>query len=231
MNYYKNKLKQIQKKCGPAENQAGISTGCLIAIIAVIMIFVAIGVFVSRNYQTWLADGITAAMHAIIENSDLPQEDKPEISEIIVQIKDGYLAGEISLAELGSILDSMGRCPAIPMGLVIQFEETYVVSSGLSSAEKMAANLNLNRLARGLSGGQIDWEIVDEILAPISEPDEDGDQRLKSPEEVSDDAIRDVILTVKTAADQAGIAEEKVEIDISDEFKKSVEEALGRTIT
>ena len=125
----------------------------------------------------------------------------------------------------------MGRCPAIPMGLVIQFEETYVVSSGLSSAEKMAANLNLNRLARGLSGGQIDWEIVDEILAPISEPDEDGDQRLKSPEEVSDDAIRDVILTVKTAADQAGIAEEKVEIDISDEFKKSVEEALGRTIT
>ncbi|UCD80995.1 MAG: hypothetical protein JSW26_06080 [Desulfobacterales bacterium] len=231
MNYHKNNLKHIQIKIGLAKDQEGIATGCLIAIIAFILIFVAIGVFVARNYQTWLADGITAAMHAVIEKSDLPQDDKSQISDIIVQIKDGYLAGEISIAELGSILDSLAECPAIPMGLVLQFKESYVVASGLSDAEKTAADLNLNRLARGLSGGQIDWEIVDEILAPISEPNDEGNQRLKSPAEVSDDEIREVILTVKTAADQAGISQEKVEIDISEEFKKSVEAALGRSIT
>ena len=62
--------------------------GCFVAIIAVILIFVAIGVYVAHNYQTWLAHGIAAGMHALVENSDLPQHEKPEIREIIDQIKD-----------------------------------------------------------------------------------------------------------------------------------------------
>ena len=33
------------------------------------------------------------------------------------------------------------------------------------------------------------------------------------------------------AADEAGISEMKVEIDISDEFKKSIEQALGRSFS
>jgi len=36
---------------------------------------------------------------------------------------------------------------------------------------------------------------------------------------------------MKNAADEAGISEIKVEIDISDEFKKSVEEALGCSLS
>jgi hypothetical protein len=36
---------------------------------------------------------------------------------------------------------------------------------------------------------------------------------------------------MKNAADVAGISEGKAEIDISDEFKKSVEEALGRSLS
>ena len=211
-------------------NRRGIATGCLVAVIAVVLIFVAIGVYVVNNYQTWLAHGIAAGMQALIENSDLPSQEKSEISDIIDQIKAGYLAGEISFAELGLIMESMAQCPAIPIGLVTQFEQSYVAPSGLSSAEKALANLSLNRLARGISSGEIGWEIVDEILAPISDPGEDGNQHLRTPDEVSDEDIRQVLATVQQAADQAGIPAEKVEIDISDEFRKSVEAALGREI-
>jgi hypothetical protein len=128
------------------------------------------------------------------------------------------------------ILEGIGRSPALPMGLVIQFEQSYVVPSGLNSDEKMLANLNLNRLARGISEDQIGWENVDEILAPISDPGEDGNQHLRAPAKVSDDDIREVLTTVQEVVDEAGISAEKVEIDISEEFKKSVEDALGRTI-
>jgi hypothetical protein len=218
-------------KPASAKTQAGIATGCLVAVIAFILIVVAIGVYVANNYQTWLAHGLAAGMHALIDNSDLPPQERYEITEIIDQVKDGYLAGEISLAELGLILESMGQCPAIPMGLVIQFEESYVVPSGLAGDEKAAAHLNLNRLARGITTGEVDWEIIDEILAPISAPGQDGSQRLKAPAEVSDDEIRDVLTTVQAAVDEAGISPEAVAIDISDEFKNSVETALGREIS
>jgi hypothetical protein len=221
---------QYRIKFAPAERQAGIATGCLVAVIAVILIFGAIGVYVAGNYQTWLAQGIAAGMQAVIETTDLPQQEKSEITEIIDQIKNGYLNKEISLEELGLILESMSGSPVIPIGLVTQFEESYVVPSGLNSDEKAAANLNLNRLARGISNEQIGWETVDEILAPISDLGEDGNQHLRSPAEVSDDDIRQVLVVVQRTADEAEVTDEKIEVDISDEFKKSVEIALGREI-
>lgn len=100
----------------------------------------------------------------------------------------------------------------------------------MSGDEKLAAGLHLNRLARGLSDGRIDWSASEQILAPISDPGQDGKLHLRSPGLVSDDEILEVLVTAKDIADEAGISEEILEIDISDEFQKSIEEALGRAI-
>ena len=129
------------------------------------------------------------------------------------------------------IFENLANCPALTIGLVIQFEQSYVVPSGLSSAEKLAADIDLNRLARGLSEGKIGWQIVETILAGISDVDGDGTHQLKAPADVSDVEIRDVLAAVKNAADEAGISKMKVEIDISNEFRKSVEQALGRSLS
>ena len=195
------------------------------------MIFVAAGVYAVKNRHIWIAHGITAAMNAVINNSGLPSQEKSQLAEIIHQINQGYLAGEITTAELGLIFEGMAKCPALTIGLVTQFEQSYVVTSGLSEAGKFAAHTDLNRLARGLSDGKIGWEITETILAGISDLGEDGNHHLRAPAEVSDDEIRDVLVAVKRAADNAGISEYKVEIDISDEFKKSVEEALERSLS
>ena len=72
---------------------------------------------------------------------------------------------------------------------------------------------------------------METILTGISYIGEDGTHHLKAPSQVSDEEIREVLVEVKNAADAAGISEMKVEIDISDEFKKSVEQALGRSLT
>jgi hypothetical protein len=230
MKHHPSRLRRNYTNYVRLNNDQGVAAGCLVVIIAAILIFAAIGVYVGNNYQTWFAHGIAAGMHALIDNSDLPQHEKSEISEIIDQLKNDFLVGDISLAELGLILEGIGSSPALPIGLVTQFEQSYVVPSGLNSDEKLQANINLNRLARGISGDQINWENVDEILAPISDPGEDGNLHLRSPAEVSDDDIREVLATVQEVVDKAGISNEKIEIDISEEFKKSVEDALGRPI-
>ena len=124
----------------------------------------------------------------------------------------------------------MGTCPALPIGLVVQFEQSYVVPSGLNEEAKKAARMHLNRLARGLADGSIDWSVAEEILAPISDRDAEGNLQLRSPAMVTDNEILEALVTAKEIADEAGISEELVEIDISDEFKKSVEEALGRSL-
>jgi hypothetical protein len=223
--------KQKQMNSNGIINPLGIANALLITIIAIVVIFVAAGVYAVKNRHIWIAHGITAAMNAVINNSGLPSQEKSQITEIIHQINQGYLAGEISTAELGLIFESMAKCPALTIGLVTQFEQSYVVPSGLSSAEKLAADTQLNRLAIGLSNGKIGWEIAETILAGISDTGEDGTHQLKAPADVSDEEIRDVLAAVKNAADDAGISEMKVEIDISNEFRKSVEHALGRSLS
>ena len=222
---------QKQIKSAGVQSQSGMATALLVAIIAIVVIFVAAGVYAVKNRQIWIAHGITAAMNAVINTSAIPSQEKSQVTEIIYQINQGYLSGEISTEELGFIFEGMAKCPALTIGLVTQFEQSYVAPSGLSSSEKLAADTDLNRLARGLSNGQISWEITETILAGISELGEDGKHQLKTSDEVSDEEIRAVLAAVKIAADEAGISENKVEIDISDEFKKSVEDALGRSLS
>ena len=231
MNNQPIRPNQNQMKSAGMKSQSGLATALLIAIIAMFVILVAAGVYAVKNRQIWIAHGITAAMNAVINKSALPSQEKSQITEIIYRINQGYLSGEISAAELGLILESMAKCPALTIGLVTQFEQSYVVTSGLSEAEKFDAHTDLNRLARGLSDGKISWEITETILAGISDLGEDGNHHLKSPAEVSNEDIRSVLLAVKNAADNAGISEHEVEIDISDEFQKSVEQALGRALS
>ncbi len=223
-------LKPERSNVKGLKSQSGIATALLVGLIAIVLIFVAVGVYAAKNYKVWIADGITAGMNALINGSDIPEEEKADVIRIISQLKEDYLAQEISIAELGLVLEAIGTCPALPIGLVVQFEQSYVVPSGLSAEEKMAAGLHLNRLARGLSDGRIDWSVSEQLLAPISDPGEDGKRHLRSPGLVSDHEILGVLVTAKNFADEAEISEEMIEIDISDEFLKSLEGALGRSL-
>ena len=73
-------------------------------------------------------------------------------------------------------------------------------------------------------------KMIDEILAPISDLGADGNQRLRNPAEVSDGDIRQVLAAVRQIVDGTKIPPKKIEVDISDEFKKSVETVLGRKL-
>lgn len=212
------------------KSQSGIATALLVGLIAFVLIIVAAGVWAAKNYNVLIARGITAGMNAVINGSDIPEEEKAEVTRIISRLKEGYLADEITMAELGLVMEAMGSCPALPIGLVVQFEQSYVTPSGLSGEEKEAAGLHLNRLARGLTDGGIDWAVIEHILDPISDTKADGNRQLRSPERVTDHEILEVLVTAKEFADAAGMSEEMVNIDISDEFLKSVEQALGRSL-
>ncbi len=219
-----------QKNSDLIAQRHGFASGCLIAVVVVVLIIVGAGIFVAKNFKSWAAEGITAAMSMMIEESDLPEVERTEIIEILNQVKEEYLAGDITIEELGHILEAMTSCPAIAMGIVIQFEASYVAISSLSDGEKNEATLALNRFAQGLTNGLIGWEEIEDIIAPISETDAEGKQTLKDPGSVTDGEIREALAAVKRAADNAGISEELVEVDISESFRTTIEEALARPL-
>jgi hypothetical protein len=225
-----NVMSLTRENSGLIAQRHGFATGCLIAIIVVVLLIVGGGIYVAKNFKSWAAAGITAAMSMMIEQSELPDEEKSEIVEIINQVKEEYLADDISLEELVKILEAMADCPAIAMGIVVQFEGSYMESSNLSDGEKNDAKLALNRFAQGLTSGVIGWEEIEGIVAPISETSAEGEITLKEPGSVTDDEIREVLVAVKLAVDRAGIPEQLLEIDISESFRQTIEQALARPL-
>jgi hypothetical protein len=203
----------------------------VIAVIALVIIGLAgAGIYVARNYETLIAKGVTQAIRATISASALPQEAKAEIIAIVEQLKQAYLAGEVTLDELQAVLKSIVASPVLTVGMITQFEESYVVPSALGAEEKQQAHLNLNRFAQGLCSKRIGWESVGKATGPISAMDASGKMRLKSPEECTPDEVRRVLSAIRSFSDQAKIPNTIVAIDISNEFKKSIEEALGRRL-
>ena len=210
--------------------QKGLASGCLIAIVVVAIIFVGGGIYVAKNYRVWAAKAITFAMTAVISKSDLPMEEKAEISDILALVKENYIAGDIELQELGTIFEAMANCPALAVGMVVQFEASYVTPAALRDDEKADARLHLNRFAQGLNNDSIGWGQLDEVTEPILLVNGEQDRDLKPPNQCSPDEIRQVLANVKAAADQQNIPMYYVDIDISDEFLKTIEGALGREL-
>ena len=211
-------------------SQQGIASGCLIAIVVVAIIFVGGGIYVAKNYRIWAAKAVTFAMTAVISKSDLPPGEKSEITDILALLKENYIAGEIELEELGTIFEAMANCPALAVGMVVQFEASYVNPSALRDDEKADARLHLNRFAQGLNNDSIGWGQLDEVTGPILISNSEQDRDLKPPGQCSADEIRQVLANVKAAADQQSIPLQFVHIDISDEFLKTIEGALGREL-
>jgi hypothetical protein len=211
-------------------NQKGIASGCLIAIVIVVIIFVGGGIYVAKNYRIWAAKGVTFAMTAVINESDLPGQEKAEIATALALVRENYIAGDITLEELGIILEAMANCPAIAVGMVMQFEASYVTPSALRDAEKADARLHLNRFAQGLNNDTIGWGQLDDVTEPILLVAGEKNRDLKPPDQCRPDEIRQVLRNVKDAADQQNIPMRFVDIDISDEFLKTIEGALGREL-
>lgn len=208
----------------------GFASGCLIAIVVVGIIIVGGGIYVSKNYRVWAAKAITLVMTTAINESDLPYDEKNEIAALLDQVKEDYIAGDIELEELGYIAEAMVSCPALAIGMVEQFEASYVIDSALSDKEKADARMHLNRFAQGLINDSINWADLDDVTDPILEYMGGEERTLKPPSQCSLDEIRQVLANVKAAADHQNIAMFFIEIDISDEVERTIENVIGREI-
>ncbi len=210
--------------------RGGFLQGCLIVLAILLVLAIGVGVFVAMSWRGWAATGMSAVATEVINESDLPESEKPEVIAVFDEVTEAFRAKNITLEELASIFENPEDMPVLSMGMVMQFEGAYVNASGLSDEEKADASLTLNRVSQGLVSKQLSFDDATDILSPVTTTDADGDHQLLMPNQTTDEQIREVITNAKTAVDEAGIPEERVEVDLSEELRKHIEDTLGRKI-
>ena len=212
-------------------NASGLATGCLLTIIGAVVIMIGAAVYIAMNAKHWAAEVVVAAMTLVIDESGIPDDEKGEILVIVDQLKQDFKDGLISWTDLQRIMAaSIEENPVLALAAVYQFETSYLMPSALRPAEIKAAHLVLNRLMQGLLNGKIESHQLKMLSESLRTVDADGDQTFRESTDVHPDEIRQIVAEAKTLADAAGIPETEVYIDISEEFRIVVENALGHTI-
>lgn len=221
---------RISPRLMSVRRRGGVIQGCLIALGVILLLAIIAGIVVAMNFKNWSADLTAAGMRAMISESDLPASEKPEINAIIDEMRDDFKAGNITLKEIGAIFEGFETSPVLAAGATLQFQAMYVAPSQLTDEEKEAASVTFDRLAVAISEGAVKWENLDEVLKPIAYDAGNNNIEFQKPEAVSDDEVRQVIGQAQAAADAAGVPPVVAKIDLSDEFRRYIEDKLGRPL-
>lgn len=203
--------------------------GCL-GILIVSILVCAIGGFVAyKNARSIGASAVTAVARNAINESQMPADQKQRLISQIDQLGDDFANNNLTMEELGTIMERLVQSPVFQMGMVYFFEQQYVQKSGLTADEKAEARLTLERVARGMHEKTITQSEFETVTAPIMTTDASGDKQLK--ETLTDDELRAFLADAKKLADEKQIPNEPYKVDMASEFERIVQQVRsGQTL-
>ena len=212
----------------PVKRRSLLSTcliGCLITLVMLLAVL-AVGVWwVSQNWRDWASSIGSDAIKAGINETDLPEKEKDEISlevdRLAAELRQGRLTGD----QLGSIFEQIMESPLMTTMVASAIEKKYIASSGLRDEEKEEGRRTLRRFIRGGVDGKISEGGINDAMQHVAIRDGDGNWQLR--DQVSDEDLRNFFEAAKDEADAAEIPAEIEEVDPSDEFRRIIDQAMA----
>lgn len=182
--------------------------------------------YVASNLDKWVVGLGREAIVAGINDSELPAAEKQEIVVQVDRVVAAYKEGKLNQSDLERVLTDLEDSPALKALALYGIENGYLQDTELTEQEIAAARTTFNRTLRGVYEGKIPDEAVWNAL-----PDDEDDlvhlASTNANDNPSDDALRLALAKLKTLADSAQIPDEPFQLDIGDEVKKLVDQALA----
>jgi hypothetical protein len=209
-------------------------SGCAIAgigcgiVLLLLLVFGGIAAWwIATNARSMGADIASTALKEGLKELDLPVDQQTRINARIDDVAQQFKDEKLTIEEVVQIFEKVSQGPLMPAGTALFVKRVYIRDSGLNDEEKTAAELAIQRFARGAIDGSIPEAEREAVLDTISTKDAQGQRQFK--QKLTDDEVRTFIDAARQAADDAGVANEVPEINFADEFDKVVDEALGQT--
>jgi hypothetical protein len=206
--------------------RGGVLAGCLIVLAIVVAIVAGIGIYVGLHWKGWTADIMQQAATAIVNESDLPQDQKTQIIAEVQKLGTDFKDGKVSLDQMQKVGMEIAESPLIHLAGVQAARQKYIEPSDMTVDEKAAANRSLQRFARGVFENKIPKEAIDDVVKPITTLKPDGKWEFK--EKPTRLELDQFVANAKSKADEAKIPDESFDLNIAAELKKAIDKALGR---
>ena len=195
--------------------------GCLVIFVVGLLVCGGALWFLARKAPGMAGD----FARQIVASSELSEEDKKAVNAQVDRVVDAYEAGEIDTQDVVRIFEELAESPLFGLLIVFATETKYIEPSGLTDEEKSEGHLTLQRVARGVFEKTVDPEQLEAAMDHISDKKPDGNRRFH--DKVSDDALRSFLADCKQVADAAEIPIEPYELNVGEEFKRVIDDALS----
>jgi hypothetical protein len=199
--------------------------GCLwTAAILIVLMAVAIYLFYTRGRQ-WIAAAGAQTFKAQINAANLPEEEKQELGVEVDRLADAVGEGRLSTAQIETIVKAVFRSPLAGGIVVAVADAKYFSVSGLTEEERAAGRITLRRFTAGAVDGSIPEQQREAVLAQVAVRGEGDTWRMR--DALTDEELRKFLTDAQAAADAAEVEAEPPQVDLSDELKRIVDEALA----
>jgi hypothetical protein len=199
--------------------------GCLVMVVVAMVLFAVVAFWVSRNWRGWTSEAGSQVVMQMVNESDLPPQEKDEIEVQVDRVADAIRDGDMSLEQMGEIFEKLTQSPVMTTIIVSTADAKYINKSGLTDDEKAQARATVHRFVRGAMDRKIDEASVEEALEHIGDRQPDGGWRLK--DQVTDEELLAFLAIAESKADEANIPDEPEVFDPSDEVKQVIDEVMA----
>jgi len=193
--------------------------------------------YVASNIDRWLVGIGREAIVSMINDSELPEQEKKEVITQVDRVVTAYKERKITQADLERIMTELQDSPALLALELYGIEEEYLADTKLPEKEIEKGRRTFQRVLRGVYEGKITQDdffaALPDDAAELSSEEVKGKSvqeqiRLASnkAEESFDDDLRLALTKLKVLADNVGIPDEPYQLDIGDAVKKLVDQAL-----
>ncbi|RCS54355.1 hypothetical protein DTL42_04200 [Bremerella cremea] len=204
-----------------------IVIGCLVVCLVLAGIACGVGyyIYATTNWNELVANVVEPEIKRIINETDLPEDQKEGMNAQVTRLADGYREGKITFVQLKQVGDSILKSPIISAIPVEVARVSYIDPSGLSDEEKANATKQLERVAHGMFEEKIDEKELEELIdGRIADKNKEG--KLEFRQKVTDEQLREFVTACQKLADSKGIPDQEYKIDFAAELKKAVDAAL-----
>ena len=203
-----------------------IAVGCGVLSVALLVALILGGYYFAHQGKQVVADAVVKVAINALRQSELPEVQQARLVSQIDNLVQGFKAGEITLEQLGEIVERLvDNNTIVAAGLLYVVEHHVLDEVELSPDVRQDAHRAVQRLARGVVEEKIEMKALETAAEPLLEIGPDGRKELKS--DLSGDEIQQLIDTSTQLADQAEIPDEPFEIDIAAEFDSLVKDVLS----
>lgn len=197
--------------------------------------------YVTANVDRWLVGLGREAIVAMIDDSEIPAEEKTEVIAQVDRIVNAYKERKIDQTDLERVLTELEKSPALIVIGLYGIDEAYLAGAELEDEEIAQGRRTFERVLRGVYEGKIKEDTLFAALPgaaafPMQAEDAENLDKfgaevtlasLAAGDDIAADDLREALAKLKNVADNAGIPDEPFQLDIGDEVKKLVDIALA----